>query len=229
MWPHPPPRLSGPGGGPKWKAHHGAEGGGQLVDTAWRGKDEDLIAQRLGQFAEHQLQHLPVSLLQQRETGLRAVSSIWAATGLGPALLHDLVLCPCSSHLEGQSWTVATASRHQVGRRPSYTSSAGNLPIPPPGPAPSCCWNLPPSKTALTRPLTPHDIKCPQPSAPPEPPWRHAPPYNPAVYPHPSLLYHNHFPEAEGLLGSTPSFQLPLTAHGRRSAPRYGTTEGPQT
>ena len=163
MWPRPPPRLRGPGGGPEWKAHHGAEGGGQLVDAARGGEDEDLIAQRLGQLAEHQLQHLPVGLLQQQETGLRAGSSVWAAAGLGPALLHDLALCPCSSHLEGQSWTVGTASRRQVGRRPGYTSSAGNLPTPPPGLAPSCCWNLPPSKTALTHPLTPHNIKGPQP------------------------------------------------------------------
>lgn len=45
--------------------YHGAEGRGQLVHTAGGGEDEHFVAQRLGQLGEHQLQHLPVALLEE--------------------------------------------------------------------------------------------------------------------------------------------------------------------
>lgn len=44
--------------------YHGAEGGRQLVDAAGRREDEHLVAQGLGQLAEHELQHFPVGLLR---------------------------------------------------------------------------------------------------------------------------------------------------------------------
>lgn len=47
------------------RRYHGAEGRGQLVHTAGGGEDEHFVAQRLGQLGEHQLQHLPVSLLEE--------------------------------------------------------------------------------------------------------------------------------------------------------------------
>lgn len=46
------------------RPHHGAEGGGQLVHAAGRGEDEHLITQGLWQLAKHELQYLPVHLLQ---------------------------------------------------------------------------------------------------------------------------------------------------------------------
>lgn len=50
----------------KQLCYHGAEGGGQLVDAARRGENEDLVAQRLGELAEHELQYLPVRLLREK-------------------------------------------------------------------------------------------------------------------------------------------------------------------
>lgn len=45
--------------------YHGAESRRQLVNTAGGGENEDFVAQRLREFAEHQLQHLPVGLLEE--------------------------------------------------------------------------------------------------------------------------------------------------------------------
>lgn len=97
----------------KQLCYHGAEGGGQLVDAARRGENEDLVAQRLGQLAEHELQYLPVRLLREKRAvggtsvigagrpSSRAGSSVWSWAS-GPPLLFSTLLSLLGR--AGESW-----------------------------------------------------------------------------------------------------------------------------
>lgn len=91
-WPGPIPQTREKDAGSS--CYHGAEGGRQLVDAARRRENEHLVAQRLGQLAEHELQDLPVGLLQGKGSVRARLHP-----GRGDGEFPSLKLC-----LEQDSW-----------------------------------------------------------------------------------------------------------------------------